>query len=267
MEEQYGMKQQHGGDDDSSTEQPQAEKKLKLDKYLNSSDYNSTDIFENLLRYYKSGKDVKPELEKVKHERMAILRAGIKATETGLPYMKMSKGMVGYYLIMIIFEMNWEMLFKSLVSETYNPKTKHPFHLILSMNMAYAKKTEIFEDYIEEMLVDINNEEALSLVAEMCNKNLSKKLKKHLMLISRDDIGKNRKNAIAALSQIADEDEGIAGFFESMLKRADEQTIIFILNALSTNKKIKNNALLEAVRELTKNKNPYIQKIAQIMVG
>lgn len=265
MEEQYGMKQQHGGDDDGSKEQPQIEKKLKLDKYLNSSDYNCTDIFENIVRQYMSGKNISQELEKIKHERMMILRAGIKATETGLPYLKLSKAKIGYYLIQIIFDMKWEMLFKNLVSETYNPKTKHPFHLILSMNMAYGKNKDIFEEYAEEMLIDINNEEILSLIAEMGNKNLSKKLKKHLILIARDDIGKNKKNAVFALSIIADEDEDIANFFEGILKRADPQTIIFILNALSINKKIKHKGLLEIVNELKKNSNPYIQKIAQTM--
>ncbi len=48
-----------------------------------------------------------------------------------------------------------------------------------------------------------------------------------------------------------------------MLKRAEPQLTIILLNAISTNRKISNKELLDNIKELEKSGNPYIQKIAQ----
>lgn len=265
---EYGVKQTHGGDDDvEGVEEEVVEKRPKLDKYLHASDMNITDVFERMIKAYIDGENVEKRLEKYKHERIALLRAGIKTMERGLPHLNISKNRIAYYLILMNFQMDWKMTFQKLIAETYNKKTKHPLPLIVGMNQIYGEQKGKFNEWIEELIIDLNNEEVLALVREMDNKELIMNLKKHLMLIARDDVGENKENAVYAIAELVNDDENIAKLFAIMLKRPDEETQAVILNAVAM-KKINSKELIEEIKKLgEKTKNSSIKNIIKRILG
>ena len=115
-----GMKQEHGGGDDIEYDDEVVEKRLKLDKYLHTSDFNLSDVFERVIKAYMNKEDAKEILEKVKYERIALLRAGIRAMQRGLPHLNLSKNRIAYYLAKMLLDQDWNIAFKTLIRETNN---------------------------------------------------------------------------------------------------------------------------------------------------
>lgn len=266
--EDYGMKQEHGGGDDIEYDDEAVEKPIKLDKYLHASDFNITDIFERIVKAYQRGEDPKKLLEKIKYERMSLMRAGIRAMQRGLIHLKISKKMIAFYLARIILDQDWKIVFNNLIRESYDGKTKHPLCLVVGMNKSYSKYKEKFTLWISDLVVDLNNEEVLSLVHEMHNKELVASLKKHLILIARDDVGKNKDNAINALVNIAKDDPDIIRLLALILKRPDEEAHGFVLYALLTKGKVKNPRLIEEITKLdSRTKNPHIKNLIKRLLG
>lgn len=248
----YGIKQQHGGDDDPDVQDEEVVEKIKLDKYLHASDFNLTDMFERIIRAYQRKEKTDNLLERIKHERMSLLRSGIRAVNNGLPHLKISKNRIAYYLVKMILDQDWRIVFKNLVTETYNLKTKHPLPLIVGINKAYYEQKKKFEEWTTELIINIDNEEIISLINEMHNDELTRALKKQLMLIARDDVGNNKNNAIHSLIDILNEDADIAKLFRILLRRNDPETQIYVLHAISLKKKIENKDLIEQIKELDK---------------
>ncbi|MDD5023314.1 MAG: hypothetical protein PHU63_04045, partial [Candidatus ainarchaeum sp.] len=241
--------------------------KIKLDKYLNVSDTNISDLFDKIIEGYRTGKDISKLLEKVKHERMALLRAGIRAINQGAPYFKISKSQMAYYLLKMIFDQDWKMVFKNLLIELYNEKTNYPIHFVAGVSRIYREYTDKANEWIEELIGNMDNEEIVSLISEMNNEELVLKLKRQIMFIARDDVGKNKSNAISALSSIWN-DEDVIKLLIVLLKRKDEETQNQILNALILKGKISNQNLFEQIKEIEKTTaNPYIRNLAKRLIG
>ncbi len=260
MQPEGGLKQSHGGGDD--IEEENTEKRVKLEKYLNTSDFNLTDLFERIVKAYKNNEDVKKILEKIKHDRMSLLRAGIRSMQNGMPHLKITKSTIAEYLIRMTFDKDWKDVFKHLIVETYNRKTKHPLHLIIGMNKIFKKKEIIFSSWISEFLLDIDNEEFISLINEMHNDRLTEKLKKHLMLIAKDDVKNNKKNAIGSLVDIVEKDAEVLKFFIFIFRKRDDEGHKFILEYLVLKKKIENEELLEEIKNLqSKTDNPHLKNL------
>lgn len=257
----YGLKQEHGGGDDVDKEAPLQEKKIKLDKYLIGSDYSIVDFLEKLLVGCRRKQDLKEEIEKIKHERMTLLRMGIKMIEEGAPYLDMKRNEIAYCLLKIILDQEWKPLFKMLIMETYNRKTKHPLSLLVALNQIYGEKKEIMDNYLAEFIGDIDNEEALAIVSELHNPELSRSLKKYLILIARDDIGKNKEYAIHTLAIILD-DEDVIKLFKYIIKSFNEEGKSYVLHAIATMGKDKGKKLEQELKELNeKTRNAYLKTL------
>lgn len=263
----YGLKQEHGGGDDVDAEAPLQEKKLKLDKYLIASDYSLADFLEKLLKGCKRKQDLKEEIEKIKHERMTLLRIGIKMIEEGAPHLDMKRNEIAYCLMKIILDQEWKPLFKMLIMETYNRKTKHSLSLLVAFNQVYKEKKEIINNYLTEMVGDIDNEEVLSLISEVHNPELSKALKRYLILIARDDIGKNKEYAIQALAIIL-EDEEVLRIFRYIIKSFSEEGKAYALHAIATVGKENGKKLEQELKELNeKTRNAYLKTLIKRILG
>ncbi|MBN2478375.1 hypothetical protein JXB01_03745 [Candidatus Micrarchaeota archaeon] len=263
----YGMKQTHGGGDDIEYEDEE-EKKINLSKYLENSDYNLSGVLEKILLAYKKEQDIRKELEKLKHERMALFRIALRNIESGGEIekkLRMGRTDIAYYSILVLLDMEWYDVFSKMVTETFK-KEGHPPQIIVAMNKAFQKNKEKFIEFIEEMITDIDNEEVISLVSEMGNKDLVSSLKKELIFIARDDIGKNKSNAIHSLSLLCGDREVVETYKKILsgpLKEGKED----VLNSLMLCKKI-DEELLNLLKEMVpKEKNAHLVSLMKRIIG
>jgi len=202
-------KEAFGGDIDD--EVPEERKKMGLDKFGLRPDTNIRDLFWKIMGSYAATKKPGIELEKLGEERFALMRVAVSVLSNpegekfGLP----SK-FISLYSSMMMLDGKWRDEFGEFLEISLNKK-----HNIFE-NVANALKKLAGQDEYKEIIcrymMDMlrNNEDApvaLAHVAFIKDAELSRTLKKELVIFARGDIGQNQHNAIESISVIKEEPE------------------------------------------------------------
>jgi len=263
MEEPLAMKQMHGGDDDDFKDYEEEPKKPKLDKYLSDSDSNLTDLFEKIIMEYINGNDPSKLLEDVKYNRITLMRAGLKAIDSGLAHLKISKNRIAYYLIKMIVCQNWKLVFKKIIVETSDKNLKNLPQMIIGIDKYYSDNKnknkmciDRINNWVNEMILNIDNKEILALLSEIENQDIIESAKKELMLIAREDVGENKKNAINAIAKISAKHTDIIRLFKYLLISKVDNVKVQTLHAMLHNGvKVTDKITIDRLEEVYKNTN------------
>ncbi len=202
-------KEAFGGDIDD--EVPEERKKLGLDKFELSPDMNIRDLFWKIMGSYAATKKPGIELEKLEEERFALMRVAVSVLSNpegekfGLP----SK-FISLYSSMMMLDGKWEDEFGEFLEIALNKKYDI-FESVGSALKRLVTQDEYKKTIYSYMMNMLRNSDdapvALAHVAFIKEAELSRFLKKELVIFARGDIGKNQNSAIEAISTIKEEPE------------------------------------------------------------
>ena len=114
------------------------------------------------------------------------------------------------------------------------------------------------------ILKNYEMESALAYVAEIQKKDLTKTLKKELMIVAMQDVDQTQQYAIYALSPLIDEDENIKKSFIGLVGDWDELTRKTIATVL---KNTKDPKLLQAAeRQIKEETNDQIKSLLKEII-
>lgn len=261
----------HGGDDDSSGSAlpPEAPKKLDLHRYLNKPDVNPRTLFWELIKAYSEKQDIRDQLARLKYERMVLLRIALGIVQNpGLASTEMKPAAVAKYFVGMILDAGWEDVFVELIDKTYDRKTGVNTTFLLAISKACENPenmTKVSECLKKIILKNYGMESALAYVAEIQKKELTKALKKELMIVAMQDVDQTQQYAIYALSPLIDEDENIKKSFIGLVGDWDELTRKTVATVL---KGIKDPKLLQvAERQLKEETNDQIKSLLKEIIN
>lgn len=226
-------KEAFGGDGDDEIEEEK--KNLGLDKFGLSPDTNIRDLFWRIMGSYAAAKKPGVELEKLEQDRFALMRVAVSVLSNpegenfGLPPRFTSS-----YSIMMMLDGGWEDVLAEFLEIALDKKLR-----IREYAAASLKKLTAQEKYREGVFALLGAmlrktsaaPVALEYVAQINEPELSRSLKKELIIFARGDIGKNQQNAITAISEIKDEPDVIKSFIV-LLSHWDKEARLLAANAL-----------------------------------
>lgn len=223
--------QKFGGDDDSSGSQlpPEQPKKLDLKKYASKPDANIRDVFWDIMANYATKKQLtKEELQPFENERHALIRIALSVIENPeSAYYGISKNFVAKYTLMMTIDAEWDDVFDEFIIRSYDEGKKPDKSVIMALNKIY--ESENYRNYILEsfklMIKEHSTLEAIiAYIRGMKNRELTKHLKKELLIVAKGDVETNQYNAMIAIAEIKDEDEECRSALTSLLMHWDDET-------------------------------------------
>ena len=174
---------------------------------------------------------------------MVLLRIALGIVQNpGLASTEMKPAAVAKYFIGMILDAGWEDVFVELIDKTYDRKMGINTTFLLAISKACENPenmVKISECLKKIILKNYEMESALAYVAEIQKKDLTKTLKKELMIVAMQDVDQTQQYAIYALSPLIDEDENIKKSFIGLVGDWDELTRKTIATVLKNTKRPK----------------------------
>jgi hypothetical protein len=207
-------KQGFGGDGDE--EEPEETKKLGLEKFGLSPDFNIRDLFWKIMGSYAATKKPGVDLASLKNDRFALMRVGVSVlSNENVGYSGLSPRFISTYTVMMLLDGGWMDAFTEFLEAALQKRLNMTDYVVASL-----KKLLAHDDYKEKIsgqlskMLRSNDAIPVSLeyIAYMKSRDLSLALKKELIIFARGDIGENQHNAIKAISSIADDPDVIKSF-------------------------------------------------------
>lgn len=207
-------KEAFGGDDDEEIEEER--KKLGLDKFNLSPDTNIRDLFWRIMGSYAAAKKPGVELKTLEHDRFALMRVAVSAISNpegenfGLP-----PRFTSTYSIMMMLDGGWGDVLAEFLELGLDIKLRIRDYICGSIKKLIAQekyRAGIFELLGAMLRKTASAQVALEYIAQINEPELSRSLKKELIIFARGDIGANQRNAIKAISEIRDEPDVVKSF-------------------------------------------------------
>jgi hypothetical protein len=178
-------------------------KKIGLSRFGLSPDANIRDVFWRIIGSYAATKKPGVELGPLENERFALMRAAVSVLSSphndqyGLP-----PKFIATYSLMMMADGGWkDVLSEFLVKGSEFQGAREEITQALRRLLASDRYRQGVMDCLGAMLRGRNaGGVALSYIAGLGSEELSRALKKELMIIARGDIGENQQNAIKAIS-------------------------------------------------------------------
>ncbi len=226
-------KEAFGGDDDEEFEEEK--KKLGLDKFNLSPDTNIRDLFWRIMGSYAAAKKPGVELEKLEQDRFALMRVAVSALSNpeGESF-GLSPRFTSTYSIMMMLDGGWENVLAEFLELGLDNKLRIRGYITASLKKLAAQ--EKYRDGLFSLLSAMLRKTqdapvALEYIAEINDAELSRQLKKELIIFARGDIGSNQRNAIKAIAEIKDEPDVIKSFIV-LLSHWDKEARLMAAKAL-----------------------------------
>ncbi len=215
-------KQTFGGDDDEEAAE-EIQKKLKLSKFELGPDYNIRDLFWKILGSYAATKTPGIDLNKVKSQRIALVKAALSVIESkGSHFYGLSPQFVARYTLMMVFDGEWEDAFMKFLEDARESKIKAWEYVVQAMR--HLLKTEYKQKTKEYLKIALRNSEAypyaLFYLPKLKDKELVNELRKEVSIFARGDIDRNQLNAIESIALLK-EDEEVKRILLSLLNHWD----------------------------------------------
>lgn len=226
-------KEAFGGDGDDEAEEEK--KNLGLDKFGLSPDTNIRDLFWKIMGSYAAAKKPGVDLDTLEHDRFALMRVSISVLSNpegenfGLPPRFTSS-----YSIMMMIDGKWDDVLAEFLELALDNKLRIREYVINSLKKLIGQEKyggEIFSLLGAMLRKTASSPIALEYIAQINEPELSRTLKKELIIFARGDIGKNQQNAIKAISEIKDEPDVIKSFIV-LLSHWDKEARLSAAKAL-----------------------------------
>ena len=219
-------KQSFGGDDDVE-EEPEEPRLPPLDKFELSPDANIRDLFWKIMGSYAATKKPGVDLSALDDDRFALMRVAVSILSQEHDY-GLSPKFITAYSIQMMIDAGWDDALADFLSLGLEKK----YHIKDNIVNSIRKQGKEMVKCLSLMLRNSNDAPvALAYIAELNDAEISMKLKKELIIFARGDIGENQRNAIRAISFIAD-DEEVKKAFVVLLSHWDSEARLAAATAL-----------------------------------
>lgn len=260
-------KEAFGGDDEGSTP-PEEKKKMGLHRFGLSPDTNIRDVFWKIMGSYAATKKPGMEFSEIENERFSLMRVGISvlSNEQSEQY-GLSPRFVAIYLIMMLIDGGWQDAFSEFLERGYDAKRHARDEIAQAMKklITQEKYREEIQSKLSTMLRGKSSASvALAYLAMIESSELSRAMKKELLIIARGDIGDNQMNAIKAISLLKEE-EDVKKSLIVLLSHWDAQARLAaaeVLSEMGQDREVKNAALKKLEGETDPDVKAYLRKAA-----
>jgi hypothetical protein len=202
-------KETFGGGDDSGGGGAEERKKPSLDRFGLGPDVNIRDLFWKLMASYAATRKPKEDLQALAHDRFALMRVALSTLASpGSAHFGPAPRFIALFSAMMFLDAGWEDAFMQFLAEGYGsgPEARKELSAAmkrLAQNKAYA---DMLAGCFSTMLRGREQgATALFYVAAAGSAELSRALRKELVIFARGDIGENQQNAIKAITLIKDD--------------------------------------------------------------
>ncbi|MFH0737694.1 MAG: hypothetical protein V1827_03335 [Candidatus Micrarchaeota archaeon] len=201
--------QTFGGDDGGGAAKAPEKKKLSLGRFGMSPDANPRDFFWQIMASYAASKKPGTDLSAHGDDRFALMRMALSTLSSpntdqyGLP-----SRFVALYSLMMLIDGGWDDALSEFLERSCDRKSGAEDHVSGAVKklMSQEHYSEALSRLIGQMVRGRETTGAgLELLAKAESAELSRSLKKEIMIIARGDIGQNQLNAIKGLSHIKED--------------------------------------------------------------
>ena len=206
------QQQAFGGDDDSTdTPQEQPVKKPVLHKFASKPDMNIREMFWDLIAEYALKKKYTPEeLRAIYNERMALMRIALSVLQNPQSaYLGLSSNFTTLYTFMLFFDAGWEDAIEEFIAKSYEEKEQPSSAVIAVVKKLYEQPEykEKISELVKKMIrMHDKTKPILAYLTKIQNKEILALVKKELIIIAKNDIEENQRNAMIALSHSMDDE-------------------------------------------------------------
>ena len=203
-------KEAFGGDDEGGGG-GEEKKKIGLSKFGLSPDANIRDVFWKIIGSYAATKKPGVELGPLENDRFALMRAAISVLSSphgdqyGLP-----PKFIAAYSLMMMADGGWKDAFAEFLIK--GGESGHGAREEITQALRRLLASERYRQGVMDTLGSMLRGRsasgvALAYIAGLGSEELSRALKKELVIIARGDIGENQQNAIKAISVMAKDED------------------------------------------------------------
>jgi hypothetical protein len=259
-------KEAFGGDDEGS-EAVQEKKKMGLSKFGLAPDANIRDLFWRIMGSYAATKKPGVGLEEIEQDRFALMRIALSVLESQhSENYGLSPKFLATYTLMMLIDGGWKDAFSEFLRKGMESRSRIHIEIANALRRLLSS-----EPYRETIMGDLNSmmrsrdssSDAVAYVAEIHSAELSKAMKKELIIIARGDIGQNQLNAINAVSLIK-EDEDVKKSMIILLSHWDSAPRLAaaeVLLELKEDKEVRNAAQRRVASETDDDIKEILEKI------
>ena len=222
------------GGDDSGGGSSGEKKRVGLSRFGLAPDTNIRDVFWKLMASYADSGKPGMELSTLEHDRFSLMHAalsvlsGKQGEQDGL-----APRAIAAYSIMMMVDGGWKDALRSFLSEGAD-ETAVRGEIVHALKGLLGAYREAISEACTAMLRGREDTSAgLSYLAGIGDAELSRALRKELIIIARGGIGEDQMNAMGAISLIK-EDEDVKKSFIILLSHWDAQTRLAAAEVLKT---------------------------------
>jgi hypothetical protein len=202
-------KEAFGGDDSGGS--AAARKKPKLDRFGLEPDTNIRDQFWRIMASYSTTKKPGEDLSALTEERFTLMRMSLStlSNPASANYGPAPK-FIALFSAMMFLDAGWKDAFMEFLEEGSEAKPevmKEISSAIRKMMQHEGYRGAIGESFTAMLRARETSSIALAYIAAVESEELSRALKKELVIFARGDIGENQQNAIKAITLIKDDQE------------------------------------------------------------
>ncbi|NYZ73677.1 hypothetical protein H0O00_00885 [Candidatus Micrarchaeota archaeon] len=222
------------GGDDSGGGGGGDKKRPGLSRFGLSPDTNIRDVFWKLMASYADSGKPGMELSALENDRFPLMRAALSVLSgrQGEPYGLVPRAIAAYSIMMMV-DGGWKDALGSFLSEGAD-ETAVRGEIAHALKGLLGSYREAISEACAAMLRERKDTSVgLSYIAGMEDAELSRALRKELIIIARGGIGDDQMNAIKAISLIK-EDEDVRKSLIILLSHWDAQTRLAAAEVLKT---------------------------------
>jgi hypothetical protein len=201
-------KEAFGGDDDSSPTPPE-KKKMGLSKFGLAPDSNIRDLFWKVMGSYAAAKKPGMELKQIEQDRFALMRIALSVLESQhSENYGLSPKFLSMYTLMMLIDGGWKDAFTEFLKKGREGRSRIHDEISYALRRLLSSEQyrERIMEYLSAMMRDRDaGSDAVAYIAQLHSEELSKAMKKELIILARGDIGENQLNAIKAISLIKED--------------------------------------------------------------
>ncbi|HSB46628.1 MAG TPA: hypothetical protein VLD37_01340 [Candidatus Bilamarchaeum sp.] len=203
-------KEAFGGDDDAGNP-PEEKKKMGLSKFGLAPDTNIRDVFWRIMGSYAATKKPGIDLAEIGQDRFALMRIALSVLESEhSENYGLSPKFLATYTLMMLVDGGWDDAFGDFLKK--GKESRSLISTDISNGLRRLLSSETYRAKVMEMLNAMirgrdSSGDAVAYVAEIQSAELSKSMKKELIILARGDTGENQLNAIKAIALLKEDDE------------------------------------------------------------
>jgi hypothetical protein len=203
-------KEAFGGDDEGSGA-AEEKKKMGLSKFGLAPDTNIRDLFWKIMGSYAATKKPGTDLAKVEQDRFALMRIALSVLESQhSENYGLSPKFLATYTLMMMVDGKWKDAFADFLRK--GRESRSGIHSEISGALRRLLSSESYRETVMETLNAMmrgkdSSGDAVAYVAEIHSAELSRSMKKELIILARGDIGDNQINAIKAVALIKEDED------------------------------------------------------------